>query len=89
MSIYKVMGEWNQRDFIVKINSFTMPGTAYEINSETYASKIIKKSELPDKSFDSNDYIEDQVFYKSKDGTQIPMYIVRKKTTLPSLAQKP
>ena len=89
ISIYKLDGKWDENQLIVKVNSFTMPGTAYEVNTDTFAVKTIKKSELPDKTFNPDDYIEEQVFYKSKDGTQIPMYIVRKKDTLPSLSQKP
>jgi len=40
-----------------------MPGTAYEVNTDTFEVKVIKKSELPDKTFNPDDYIEEQVFY--------------------------
>lgn len=89
MSIYKIEGRHDEPTAVVKINSFTIPGTAYELNVDNFQLKVIKKSELPDKSYNPDDYTQDQVFYKSKDGTEIPMFIVMKKTTLPSLTQKP
>jgi len=44
---------------------------------------------LNDPSFNPEDYKTDQVFFKSKDGTKIPMFIVRKKSLLPTLESKP
>lgn len=35
------------------------------------------------------DYITDQLWYKSKDGTEIPMFVTRKKSVLPSLDARP
>lgn len=63
ISIYKLDGKWDENQIIVKVNSFTMPGTAYEVNTDTFEVKVIKKSELPDKTFNPDDYIEEQVFY--------------------------
>ena len=39
-----------------------------------------------DKNYDPKNYQIDQVFYPSKDGTQIPMFMVRRKSTISSLA---
>ena len=44
---------------------------------------------LPDPSYNPDDYHTDQVFYKSKDGTKVPMFLIRKKSTLASLDSKP
>lgn len=60
----------------------------YSFTSFTYPSSIFKydiasgKSELyakPDIDFDPEAYITKQVFYESKDGTKIPMFITHKK----------
>jgi len=56
--------------------SFTDPGTIYKYD---YASG---KSELyfrPQLKFDPSDYRTEQVFYASKDGVEVPMFIVHKK----------
>lgn len=88
-SIFKMTGKWNESILEVKINDFISPGTAYEVNTNDYSVKLIRKSEIPDKTFKSEDFVQEQVFYTSKDGTKVPMFIVRKKSTLPSLDTKP
>jgi len=39
--------------------------------------------------YHEEDYISDYITYKSSDGTEVPMTIIRKKSTLPSLDQPP
>lgn len=60
-----------------KFTSFTYPGTIYSYNMDTGESKPIATS-APD-GFVPEDYITEQVFYTSADGTKIPMFIVYKK----------
>ncbi len=56
--------------------SFIYPNTIFKYDSNTGKSEPFFESEL---KFNPNDYVEKQVFYKSKDGTKIPMFVVHKK----------
>ena len=56
--------------------SFTYPSTIFEYNIESGKSSMYWKPEI---DFNPEDYETEQVFYKSKDGTEIPMFIVYKK----------
>ena len=56
--------------------SFTTPATIYRYDMETGESKLFRQ---PKVDFDPNEYQTQQVFYPSKDGTKIPMFITHKK----------
>jgi prolyl oligopeptidase len=56
--------------------SFTYPGTIYKYDVATGKSEVFRESEA---KFTPGDYVTRQVFYKSKDGTTVPMFIVHKK----------
>ena len=56
--------------------SFTTPGTVYHWNIETGESTVYKQ---PKTAFDLSDMVSEQVFFPSKDGTKIPMFITHKK----------
>ena len=56
--------------------SFTFPATIYKYNITTGESELYKK---PQVDFIPKDYETEQVFYQSKDGTKIPMFITYKK----------
>ncbi len=56
--------------------SFTSPGTIYKFDVNTKLSELYKQIEL---EFDFDNYETKQIFYTSKDGTKIPMFIVHKK----------
>ncbi|MGE4429244.1 MAG: prolyl oligopeptidase family protein [Sphingobium sp.] len=57
-------------------SGFTTPGTIYRFDTATRAMEIFARPNLP---FNPDDYEEEQLFYASKDGTKVPMFIVRKK----------
>ncbi|MBP6183379.1 MAG: S9 family peptidase [Saprospiraceae bacterium] len=56
--------------------SFVDPGTIFKYDVATGESTLFYRSEL---KFNPDDYEEQQVFYKSKDGTSVSMFIVHKK----------
>lgn len=56
--------------------SFNFPTTVYRYDIATGKSTVFRK---PGISFNPDDYITTQEFYKSKDGTSVPMFIVHKK----------
>lgn len=57
--------------------SFTIPEVSFSYNLADKKTHIISKPKL---KFKPSKYITEQVFYKSKDGTSIPMFITRKKS---------
>jgi prolyl oligopeptidase len=56
--------------------SFTDPGTIYKYDYATGTSEVWFRPEL---KFDPSAYVTEQVFYPSKDGTRVPMFIVHRK----------
>lgn len=56
--------------------NYHSPGVIYSYNPNT---KISKQYWKPEIDFNPDDYISEQVFYTSADGTQVPMIITRKK----------
>jgi len=56
--------------------SFNQPAAIYRLNLTTGESHAFAKPAL---TFNPADYLVDQQFYTSKDGTRVPMFIVRSK----------
>ncbi|HEY9631960.1 MAG TPA: prolyl oligopeptidase family serine peptidase [Coleofasciculaceae cyanobacterium] len=56
--------------------SFTTPATIYRYDMVSGESTLFRQ---PKVDFNPNNYETKQVFYKSKDGTQVPMFITHKK----------
>ncbi len=56
--------------------SFTYPSTIFAFNIESGESELYW---MPDINFDPEQYVTEQVFYESKDGTSVPMFITYRK----------
>jgi prolyl oligopeptidase len=69
-------GEIDDEDIYYSFTSFTSPSTIYKYNISSGKSSEYRK---PQVDFNPDDYETKQVFYTSKDGTKIPMFIVHKK----------
>lgn len=69
-------GKADDEETYYVFTSFTSPGTIYRYQISSNQSSVFRKSKA---EIDSDTYETKQVFYPSKDGTQIPMFIVHKK----------
>ena len=56
--------------------SYNTPGTINRLDVETGEVSIFRS---PDVAFDPDEYVVEQVFYESKDGTRVPMFISHRK----------
>jgi prolyl oligopeptidase len=56
--------------------SFTTPNTIYRYDMVSGESRVFRKANV---DFNGDEYETRQVFYSSKDGTQVPMFITHKK----------
>lgn len=68
--------EKEDNELYYSFTSFTYPGTIFKYEIESGESELYWK---PDIDFNPEDFETEQVFYESKDGTEIPMFIVYKK----------
>jgi len=59
-------------------SNYTTPTTIYSLDISTGESTLFNK---PASKFDGSKFVSKQVFYKSKDGTQVPMIITHHKDT--------
>ncbi len=71
-------GERNDSTTFYAITTFTSPATIYKYDISANKSDVYQKTDV---DFNAADYETKQVFYPSKDGTEIPMFIVYKKGT--------
>ena len=69
-------GKRQDKETFYAFTSFTVPTTIYRYDPEMGASSVFRQ---PRVDFDSSRYETKQVFYKSKDGTRIPMFLTYKK----------
>ncbi|MGC9150530.1 MAG: prolyl oligopeptidase family serine peptidase [Microbacter sp.] len=67
-----------QKDHVLfyDFSSFTCPGNIYKLSIDNPLPVLIHETKLP---FSTSEFVTDQVFYESKDGTKIPMFIVHHK----------
>lgn len=69
-------GQRGDREFFYSFSSFNMPPTVYRYNMATGKSSLHQKTEV---SFDPSLYEVKQVFFNSKDGTRVPVFLTFKK----------
>jgi prolyl oligopeptidase len=69
-------GEREDEFTFYTVTSFTTPSTIYRYDIAENKSEVYQKSQV---DFDESQYETYQIFYESKDGTKVPMFVVHKK----------
>ena len=69
-------GNRDDKECFYSFTSFTQPGSTYTFDIEKNESLLYRSPQI---DFDSDKFITQQLFFESKDGTQIPMFITHKK----------
>ncbi len=65
-------------------SSFNRPPTIYRFDTRTGESGVFR---APEVDFNPDDYVVEQVFYTSKDGARVPMFIVHRRDVTPNSAR--
>ena len=71
-------GELDKDETFYYFSSYNRPTTIYRYDVATGESDLWAQPEV---AFDPDDFVVDQRFYNSKDGTRVPMFVVRHKDT--------
>ena len=71
-------GKRKETETFYSYSSFNAPPTIYRYDMKTGKSTLFREAKV---KFTPSDYVVDQVFYPSKDGTKVPMFLTYKKGT--------
>ena len=74
-------GQPGDYELFYAFSSFSQPSTIYRYDLAEKETTVFKE---PDVAFNPQDFVTEQIFYESKDGTQVPMFIVRHKDVEPT-----
>ena len=75
-SVGGISGEADQKEMFLSFSSYTMPSTNYRYDFDTGKLVLFSK---PQVKVDPSQYQTEQVWYPSKDGTKVSMFLVHKK----------
>ena len=69
-------GRKEDKDVFYTFTSFTAPGTIYRYDIATGKNALFWR---PETGFDFDNYVPERVFFPSKDGTRVPMFLTYRK----------
>ena len=75
--VFSVSGRYDRNEIFFGFQSFTVPPSIYRVDLSDVKSTLWAKVDAP--SIDPSAYDVQQVWYSSKDGTKVPMFVVNKK----------
>ena len=76
-TVFGASGRYDRNEFFFGFQSFTVPPSIYRVDLTDVKSARWAKVDAP--SIDPSAYDVQQVWYTSKDGTKVPMFVVSKK----------
>jgi prolyl oligopeptidase len=76
-NVFGASGRYNRNEIFFGFQSFTVPPSIYRVDLDNMKSALWAKVDAP--SIDPSAYDVQQVWYSSKDGTKVPMFVVSKK----------
>jgi prolyl oligopeptidase len=76
-NVFTASGRYDRNEIFFGFQSFTVPPSIYRVDLADVKSVLWAKVEAP--SIDSAAYNVQQLWYTSKDGTKVPMFVVSKK----------
>ncbi|MBO7074131.1 MAG: S9 family peptidase [Bacteroidales bacterium] len=71
-----IVSRYEEPEIFYAFTSFTFPTTIYRYDIEQNRSIVFR---APNVDFTPEDYVTEQIFYTSKDGTRVPMFLTYKK----------
>lgn len=69
-------GRRDHHETFYSFSSFNQPPSVYRYDLKSGKSNLIREAKV---DFNPDDFVVKQIFYKSNDGTQVPMFIAHKK----------
>ncbi len=76
-SVVGLGGKWNRKEVFFGFHSFTIPDSIFQIDLATRGTSLWNKADAP--GIDPAKYQVEQVWFNSKDGTRVPMFVFHKK----------
>lgn len=76
-----IWGRSDQKEGMLYVDSYTTPYSLYRYDSETGRQSLWYRDSVP---FQADRFTAEQVWYPSKDGTKIPMFLIHKKGLVPN-----
>ncbi len=70
-------GRWDRKEAFFKFSSFTMPDAVFQIDLADRGTTLWSKVDAP--GIDPTNYEINQLWFNSKDGTRVPMFVFHKK----------
>ncbi|KAA3609094.1 MAG: S9 family peptidase [Planctomycetota bacterium] len=75
-SVGSLSGKADDAEAYFSFSSFTYPTTLFQLDMSSGAKEVFWRPEL---DFDPSAFAVEQVWYPSKDGTQVPMFLIHRK----------